>query len=110
MRRKWEEVPVLLQNYIFASASCREAFGTKQTRDPVSFPLTQPFPRAFCDGPPPPPRLEELQTDAVEGPACQKARTWLSWDVLGTPPWDPPGTLAGTPRGKRLQIYIYIYI
>ena len=50
--------------------------------DRASFPLTQPSPpyAKFSDATPPPP-LEELQTDAVEGPACR-------WLLQGEPP--PP--------------------
>ena len=73
-----ENAPVLRESDTrkclrFASASCQDVW-SKQTR--IGPPSPQPNPK-FCGGPPPPPvgppphRLE-IQTDAVEGPACRR--------------------------------------
>ena len=64
---------------IFASASCQEASLSRPVGPPI--------------------RLEELQTDAVGGPACRRLlqRGRSKKTILRDPFGTPPGTLPETP-------------
>ena len=100
-RATWRFMVIVKQ---FASASCREASGTSRPGSGLlpPNPTLPPTPNFLTPAPPPPPPpcgtppnpLEELQTDAVEGPAC---RWLLQGECLKNP--HPPTPPHPTPAG-----------